>query len=66
MIKFYFLILVGFIGRDCEFNNTCLSNPCKNKGSCITINSNSFKCLCDSRFTGTFCETGSNKYLNYK
>lgn len=39
--------------------DSCLSNPCQNKGVCLTVSdsSNSFKCDCSStNFEGKFCE----------
>lgn len=35
----------------------CLSNPCKNGGTCISYGKSSFYCGCQSNYTGNVCET---------
>ncbi|CAF0816170.1 unnamed protein product [Brachionus calyciflorus] len=49
---------VGFYGESCQKDsNPCSSNPCLNKGLCVTLEKSSFKCECLSDYYGgEFCE----------
>ena len=42
------------VSSELDINN-CISN-CSNEGFCQLLNSNKFKCFCNSNFTGTKCE----------
>merc|ERR1711974_70247 len=48
----------GFSGETCAVQeNTCLSEPCQNFGTCMLDNQSSdFKCVCDQGFGGKYCE----------
>eukprot|EP00064_Thunnus_orientalis_P000667 superscaffoldBa00000036_g668 len=47
---------VAFSGNNCEIEvNECLSQPCRNGGSCID-DLNSFSCQCPLGVTGDYCE----------
>ena len=38
-------------------NNPCFSFPCSNSGTCYSINSLTYGCLCPNGYTGTNCQT---------
>jgi hypothetical protein len=38
--------------------NECLSNPCKNGGTC-TDSVNKFNCTCAAGYKGAICDTGN-------
>ncbi|KRX85252.1 Neurogenic locus notch -like protein 1 [Trichinella sp. T6] len=50
----------GYVGKHCQTVDICMSNPCKNGGSCVyQIEEDeivSFTCLCPLGLTSTFCE----------
>jgi hypothetical protein len=55
--QFNLKFLIFFFQLRCEtLIDACLSNPCKNLGSCFNMNT-SYKCFCDKNFTGTNCES---------
>ena len=40
-----------------SMSNTCLSNPCNSKATCIYTSGNETLCLCPSGYTGVTCST---------
>ena len=51
-----------FIGDRCEEPiNKCLTNPCKNQGTCIGGDDNSFTCKCPDNWQGNTCEVDVNE-----
>ena len=54
--------VVGFYGKKCQFYNPCLSNPCKNSGSCSIRNfenstlPSTYICKCIFGYFGDTCE----------
>ncbi|XP_071138695.1 uncharacterized protein [Mytilus edulis] len=52
----------GFIGKNCDKNGTCHSNPCLNGGTCrINYLDSDHTCFCSPGFTGHICETEINE-----
>ena len=45
----------GFYGTNCEFTDSCISQPCKNGGTCLRDGS-SYTCACTFDFDETDCE----------
>lgn len=48
----------GFMGEYCEksvITNPCASNPCKNGGSCYSVTSSLYICICTGSCTGYNC-----------
>ena len=37
----------------------CVNHTCLNGGSCVD-NVNNFSCVCETGFTGNYCQTGEN------
>lgn len=59
-IKPYFTLLLHSSGQLCNIDvNECISNPCKNRGTC-TNTLGGFVCSCRAGFTGLTCETDIN------
>ncbi|XP_028808987.1 protein jagged-2b [Denticeps clupeoides] len=51
----------GFTGTYCHENvNDCVSNPCKNGGTCID-GVNSFQCFCPDGWEGSLCDINVNE-----
>ncbi|GFN73705.1 neurogenic locus notch homolog protein 1-like [Plakobranchus ocellatus] len=58
------LCAAGFVGLTCDEKDACLTNPCRNHGTCkhtsqlnaFANNSGSASCLCLPGFTGDSCE----------
>lgn len=49
--------LRGFIGGECQREDTCyLKQPCKNGATCTMNDDNSYICHCTNGFTGHHCE----------
>uniref|UniRef100_A0A1W7RGB8 Lactadherin-like protein n=1 Tax=Agkistrodon contortrix contortrix TaxID=8713 RepID=A0A1W7RGB8_AGKCO len=47
----------GYSGKHCQYNvNECLSQPCKNGGTCLNLKGN-FDCKCPSPYVGKTCQT---------
>ncbi|XP_063794586.1 protein crumbs homolog 2 [Pseudophryne corroboree] len=46
---------ISNLTEGCVSDNTCLSDPCKNDGTC-TVTWNDFTCNCSANFTGPTCE----------
>lgn len=48
-----------YSGKNCEVDTgpPCLSEPCKNGGTCLDENRGDYKCICTSGYTGSHCET---------
>nr|XP_057936456.1 protocadherin Fat 3a isoform X2 [Doryrhamphus excisus] len=38
------------------FPDACLQQPCRNGGSCVTLSSGGFSCICNRLYTGGRCE----------
>lgn len=53
-------MIAGFVGKNCEQANPCLSSPCQNSGLCrsvATSNVLSYICIClTNEFMGINCE----------
>eukprot|EP00808_Paulinella_micropora_P011056 g122.t1 len=49
----------GYSGKFCNMTNACLSQPCKNNGTCVDL-PDGFRCDCKTGYTGTLCETNPN------
>lgn len=48
----------GFVGAHCEiWENSCLSAPCYNGGTCMMTVDGSLKCKCGESYHGQFCES---------
>lgn len=42
--------------KNCKVQSMCFKNPCKNNGQCIELSADTYKCVCQSPFSGTNCE----------
>lgn len=54
------LVFNPYLNR-CDYTSdmpppACSSNPCKNNGKCLDLDNFQFKCMCESEFSGDFCE----------
>ena len=38
-------------------NDPCASQPCRNGGTCQSLNGNTFQCICPSGYSGSDCST---------
>ena len=43
-------------------SNACTTNRCLNGGTCQIVGSSSFRCVCRSGYSGTFCESFTGKW----
>lgn len=41
--------------QNCRLRDNCISNPCKNGGSCYNVGINSYSCNCDDNYYGRHC-----------
>ena len=64
LFKFLYLFMLklkiiafeaDYIGSNCEFENPCLNNPCKNNGKCVR-SGNEYYCKCSSKNMFVFVE----------
>lgn len=51
----WYLLLVSYL--DVDECSLASGNPCKNNGKCVNL-LGSYKCTCNSGFTGKHCEIG--------
>lgn len=55
---FYCSCAYGFSGILCQYADPCLSSPCKNGATCVSLlTSSQYFCLCPDRYTGINCDT---------
>ena len=49
----------GYIGSQCltVYVNPCVSSPCINGGTCVTVASNQYICTCPINYSGLNCAT---------
>uniref|UniRef100_A0A8C0GY29 Neurogenic locus notch homolog protein 2 n=1 Tax=Chelonoidis abingdonii TaxID=106734 RepID=A0A8C0GY29_CHEAB len=50
----------GYAGKDCQWIDACMSQPCANGSTCITSGSG-FSCTCLAGYTGPKCEIDLNE-----
>ena len=46
--------------------NPCFSYPCLNSGTCYSINSLTYGCICSNSYTGTNCQTAKGNIIQLK
>ena len=53
LLMYYFPFNTG------AYDTPCLSNPCRNGGTCVLqgTNGDAYKCICPAGYTGTQCQT---------
>lgn len=48
-------------GPRCEYEDSCLSSPCANGGSCSSVSGGSYACSCLPGYTGPRCLNDTNE-----
>ncbi len=53
----------GFSGTICQDSGACLNNGCLNGATCVVnpASATGYDCTCASGYTGSLCNTGSQK-----
>lgn len=64
--SFYCKCQIGYSGLLCQFDDPCVSTPCKNAATCISLPTvNIFYCVCPSGYSGLNCEVSLRDQCKY-